>query len=136
MLHAIAAAGLATIFAESPATRNQDTVSTNVTSTVLIQLEPWPPQVQMDPAGGSETVSMGTNITLRFSEPVQAQTLASGITVTAGGQPVSGTLLARVGGIQAPFDPDQSLPPDATINVVVTGAVALRELPAEEEHST
>lgn len=77
--------------------------------------------VSHTPANGALTVSETSPITVQWSIPMQG---TPDFTVTSGGMPVAGTFSYDSGTWVSTFTPTGAMPPNATINVNVTGETA------------
>ncbi|MBA2373330.1 MAG: Ig-like domain-containing protein [Chloroflexi bacterium] len=89
------------------------------TMSLSIRTATRPSIVRVRPRDGLAGVDRGAAISVRFSEPVEPESVRRAFTVTADGTRVDGVIRFAEGGLVAVFDPSAALPYDAAVVVRV-----------------
>jgi hypothetical protein len=95
-------------------------------TTVLVADNTAPTIVSRTPGNGATGVSVGTNVSVIFSEPMQQATITTTnitLTPTGGGAAIAGTMTYDAGTNTATFDPTNDLENNKSYTITVTTGV-------------
>lgn len=82
-----------------------------------------PQMVGMSPANGMTGVPLNAVIVLQFSKPLDGISVANGLQVETGGQPISGAIALSNSNQQVTFTPLGGLAPSATYTITTTSQI-------------
>jgi pimeloyl-ACP methyl ester carboxylesterase len=125
----LATAGTHDVRVTNPANADSTTVSvtveagTNVTN-LPVPLGTSPPVVlAMSPANGAANVPLGSGVSLTFSEPIDAATIAGAAALSTGGLAIPGTLSLAPGNTALTFLPSTLLQSDTVYEFTLAATV-------------
>ena len=96
-----------------------------LTPDATTRIDATPPTVTgTNPSNGATNVLATTTIQITFSEAMNQTNVATSLTVTAGGQTLTGTWSWNAAGTVASFTPSQALAAGTAVTMTITGANA------------
>jgi len=96
-----------------------------LTPDATTRIDATPPTVTgTNPSNGATNVPATTTIQITFSEAMNQTNVATSLTVTAGGQTLTGTWSWNAAGTVASFTPSQALAAGTAVTMTITGANA------------